>query len=1205
MVSPRVPLMSFFEKWQHILAVGTWLEPLRVLWKLVTFFEDSVSHVTSGPRVPHVPMGELALPALAFGVGSAWLGDKEQQQKLKRTVQMALDAGFRHLDLAEAYDNSHVVGEAVQEWLQKTGCRREDRLHFCILGLVRVCGPETRPVCDQLLKDCKVDYFDLFLLHCAVSEENEPFAKPFPKMWEEMMGGSASSGRGTAEWELISEADQPEGQLTDLDRRRSLVQDGDYEGFAELIPECPRHLINGCKRLTGGGVSFEFRARRAFEAGYWARLALAGRLAKPRGTLALDLAPKVEDEEVPECPPEESSAPYVPLMFRWPSTDGGDPYAIQAIQLLQRPNGILMAFPGEAVTEEMLELAISQTIPGEEPWVGAHMRFTVPTFFGQEDPERSVEILVVDLASPPANSMFEPFAEDLPDFPFAQTFLEEGRIDLLNSDNLMAQVREWLAQELGDRMVFYSAQEEEEPPETRGTPSRRRSALRANGQSPRSGTTTTEGHVPPGAALPKASQKKPTVASLASKVDQIMGILPTLTAQLQSLADQQERMAAGASASSKEPPSSQARPYTQPAPRASMAVSAHLAKQTPSPAALAHALGPPPRTRTAPEGAPTAGLRQIAEDDPLNFEADPASTPQDHYLQALIAQSRALNTLVSHIHSSQTDPMADLASSTPSLGVKGSAGREKLQRELSLHSGQFYLKVCQNIQRRMDPAGSMPMTVEEARGTSLTNYLERFGGFGQQRELGLVMWALAHVFNHASRGNMAAVQDHVALLAVMLEQAALDGGQWQVAWLLGLLDDPPQNLWLNRNQAAAGGRKPFGPLCAQAWATTSLAYLKENEILFNKRVDSDRTPSAVPYQSPGGEAPGSFCMPAEFTPLPPGLSSIREVGNISFSFSAWCFSIIRWILSTRTDFGRYLASVLSLRRDGPESPPTALFPLPLPSFHPTAAVDPKMSRKEKYDHMLDRPLLVVICALNYAYCERAVFPPELLRRQPNDLQRQAIDRLRLLVRASNPGTAVEVASSGRKNLALVARLQELLSAALALGFSSNPYHEESAGIKVPKDNSWDPKLKPYSSLNPERLKITGSGSWEAANYLPDELWMPYVEPQILELDRPVCERGIPNLEAEDRDAVWRLLMKWDQHDLLELHSAKVVSPGCEGKVKIFNAYKSPEHDRQIGDRRWRNAFEGRIPGPSKTLPTGAQICRLLVPPLHSVDLRDG
>lgn len=72
-----------------------------------------------------------------------------------------------------------------------------------------------------------------------------------------------------------------------------MVPDGDYEGFAELLPPCPQHLINNCRRLAGGGVSFEFRAKRAFEAGYCARLALASRLAKPRGTQALNLAPKV------------------------------------------------------------------------------------------------------------------------------------------------------------------------------------------------------------------------------------------------------------------------------------------------------------------------------------------------------------------------------------------------------------------------------------------------------------------------------------------------------------------------------------------------------------------------------------------------------------------------------------------------------------------------------------------------------------------------------------------------------------------------------------------------------------------------------------------------------------------------------------------------------------------------------------------------
>eukprot|EP00435_Cladocopium_sp_Y103_P043455 s3074_g12.t1 len=105
--------------------------------------------------------------------------------------------------------------------------------------------------------------------------------------------GSSQASSGVADWELIREEETSQGPQSDLDRRRSLVRDGDYNSFAELIPECPKHLISGCKRLSGGGVSPEFRAKRAFEAGYWARLALAGRLAKPRSTVALNLAPRV------------------------------------------------------------------------------------------------------------------------------------------------------------------------------------------------------------------------------------------------------------------------------------------------------------------------------------------------------------------------------------------------------------------------------------------------------------------------------------------------------------------------------------------------------------------------------------------------------------------------------------------------------------------------------------------------------------------------------------------------------------------------------------------------------------------------------------------------------------------------------------------------------------------------------------------------
>lgn len=142
----------------------------------------------------------------------------------------------------------------------------------------------------------------------------------------------------------------------------------------------------------------------------------------------------------------------------------------------------------------------------------------------------------------------------------------------------------------------------------------------------------------------------------------------------------------------------------------------------------------------------------------------------------------------------------------------------------------------------------------------------------------------------------------------------------------------------------------------------------------------------------------------------------------------------------------------------------------------------------------------------------------------------------------------------------------------------------------------------YTSLDPDRLKVSGEGAWDAAQYIPDELWMPYVEPQILELDRPVYERGLPNLEAEEKHTVFSLLAKWDQNNLLELHSARTVQPGPEGKVKVFNAHKSLTQDWQIGDRRWRNAYECKIPGPSKSLPAGSRICRFLVPPGKGVKI---
>jgi hypothetical protein len=135
---------------------------------------------------------------------------------------------------------------------------------------------------------------------------------------------------------------------------------------------------------------------------------------------------------------------------------------------------------------------------------------------------------------------------------------------------------------------------------------------------------------------------------------------------------------------------------------------------------------------------------------------------------------------------------------------------------------------------------------------SLLAYLERYGGYGQQRELGMVQWSLAHAFDAAAKGEWGLVVDHIALTSVMVEQAALDNNKWHLAWLLRLLDDPPQNLWLSRGQTATGARRPFAPLCAQAWTTTALAYMKEAEVLTNKRTELLNNPKA---SSSSGDPP--------------------------------------------------------------------------------------------------------------------------------------------------------------------------------------------------------------------------------------------------------------------------------------------------------------------------------------------------------------
>ena len=137
----------------------------------------------------------------------------------------------------------------------------------------------------------------------------------------------------------------------------------------------------------------------------------------------------------------------------------------------------------------------------------------------------------------------------------------------------------------------------------------------------------------------------------------------------------------------------------------------------------------------------------------------------------------------------------------------------------------------------MSPTAKLGTNNTDTSEVSLLAYLERYGGYGQNRELGMVQWSLGHAFDALAKGDVDLAKDHLAMTTVMVEQAAVDNNRWQLAWLLRLLDDPPQNLWISRGQTATGSKRPFAPMCSQSWTTTALAYIKEAELLSSKKTE--------------------------------------------------------------------------------------------------------------------------------------------------------------------------------------------------------------------------------------------------------------------------------------------------------------------------------------------------------------------------------
>ncbi|CAL1156117.1 unnamed protein product, partial [Cladocopium goreaui] len=918
-----------------------------------------------------------------------------------------------------------------------------------------------------------------------------------------------------------------------------------YDGLAEQIPPLPGWVLDLCVSLQDCSLTKRERAERAWESGTWARFVLEGQIGVPRPSKPIELPNKIYVVlRAPgySCPLFcESAATYRAvvrefkgtLSHGFPSRTEQNPAAVyllnviseeaedvctcHALVLMKREGGVLLALPAGALPMDTLQAAVEAdpfTMYG--PHIQTSIRLMGP---GVDTESEDVEVLVID-----ADGAVLAHLMPLPD-PVPDNFVSFGPdpAQLPEFNGLLQFTREWIAGMQDEQtMAFYSAVEEPQQ----------------NGQGDPASPTATAG---PKAAT-KQKAKRTTTTALADQLAQVADVLPQLTKQIMALQRDQEEMRSQMVLQSQAVP-----------PRASQVpVSAPLRS-------FAKMMGSPPRTKVKMSPPLGAAEKETQEEGLPLEDAEGQLSPGGGFLaQAVLEQSKALTNLVSQLQTGG-DPLLDgqAGPSNIALGSRGAQGREKLQMELSTRSGGFFLAVLQNAFKRMRPAAKIPVSIAAAQemDISMVTYLEKFGGYGQSREMGLVQYCLAHIFDNALQNDMDGVREHIALLMTAVEQAVQDGNKWELAYQLTLLEEPPSQMWAYRHSITQTRLRAFAPLCPQRWATVALAYAKEVDFIQNRKNEMNKrsTPSQPSQEgkeemqtagkkkrtAKSGREDGYHDRAlTERAPWPDSDEGQKESHAPGPEFDAsslegvpisvWTNGHIRRILRSRTTFSLYLLRSFTLCRERSSSLATALFPIPVPFLGVWDCGLKKMNAAARRLAAKRKLLHVAVMALNFMHDRAPLKSLGLLQRRPALHHIAVYERLMTIIKASVLSEVATIARCGRKSHQLDARIHELYKVLVDEGLTEkSKYHQLSSEAPVDLCNDKAEELRPYRSLDASRLKITGQGQWDCRPFMGSLLYMPFVEPRFNEYDIVPPDDMCPDVRHEDPYEVDKLAKVWD------------------------------------------------------------------------------
>ncbi|GIX71621.1 aldo-keto reductase family 1 member B1 [Caerostris extrusa] len=116
--------------------------------------KESTAKLSSGFKMPYMGLG-------------MWQTDKADE--VEKAIETAIEAGYRHFDTAFAYENEHLIGKTLQKIFESGRVKREDLFIVTKLPPNGMAPESVKYFCQKSLKDLKLDYADLYLIHFPIA----------------------------------------------------------------------------------------------------------------------------------------------------------------------------------------------------------------------------------------------------------------------------------------------------------------------------------------------------------------------------------------------------------------------------------------------------------------------------------------------------------------------------------------------------------------------------------------------------------------------------------------------------------------------------------------------------------------------------------------------------------------------------------------------------------------------------------------------------------------------------------------------------------------------------------------------------------------------------------------------------------------------------------------------------------------------------